>query len=157
MQWIKKGERNTKFFHKSTIAHRANNRITKLIDPQGTEKNTHEKMEDVLVQQFQSIAEENMAERSHFTKRFTQHIPKLVTKEDNHNLNRPVSEEEVNEVIKEMHNGKALGPDCFNVDFFKSCWKIFKHDILELVEESRNSKLGLRVINESFIALIPKK
>ena len=53
-------------------------------------------------------------------------------------------EEEVNEVIKEMHNGKAPGPDGFNIDFFKTCWEIVKHDILAMVEDSRNSKTILR-------------
>ena len=30
VQWIKEGERNTKLFQKSTIAHRNNNKIVKL-------------------------------------------------------------------------------------------------------------------------------
>lgn len=83
-------------------------------------------------------------------------IPKLVAREDNYNLNRPVTEEELEEVIIEIHNGKAPGPDGFNVDFFKTCWRIVKHDILEVMEDSRSSKIVLRVLNESFIALIPK-
>ena len=33
VQWNKEGERNTKFFHKSTMEHRAHNRIAKLMDP----------------------------------------------------------------------------------------------------------------------------
>lgn len=35
VQGIKEWERNTKFFHRSTIAHRNNNRIVKLTDQQG--------------------------------------------------------------------------------------------------------------------------
>ena len=56
-----------------------------------------------------------------------------------------------------MHNGKAPGSDGFNVDFFKKCWRIVKHDILEVVEYSCKSKKVLRALNESFIALIPKQ
>ncbi len=114
-------------------------------------------MESVLVQHFQSIAEETIVDRSQFIKSFTKNIPNLVTREDNYNLNRPVMEEEVNEVIKEMHNGKALGPDGFNVDFFKTCWEIVKYDILDMVKDSRKSKIVLREINEYFIALVPKQ
>lgn len=114
-------------------------------------------MEYVLVQHFNNIAEETIANRSQFTKSFTQHIPKLVTREDNYNLNRPVTEEEVNEVIKEMHSGKTPNPDGFNVDFFKTCWEIVKHDILDVVEDLRKSRTVLRELNESFIALIPKQ
>ena len=121
VQWIKEGERNTKFFHRSTIAHRNNNRIVKLTDQHGIERNTHEEMEKVLLQHFQKIAEEASEDRYQFTEKFTQYIHKLVTREDNYNLNRPMNEDEVNEAIKEMQNGKAPGRDGFNVNFFKAC------------------------------------
>lgn len=63
-------------------------------------------------------------------------------------------EEEVSEVINEMQNGKAPCPDGLNVDFFKVCWETIKHDILEVVEDSRRSKKVLKALNTSFIALI---
>jgi len=137
------------------MEHKAHNRITKLIDPQGIDEDTHKETEVVLVQHFQSIAKETMVGRSQFTKSFTQHIPKLVTREDNYNFNRPVTEEDVNEVIEEMHNCKAPGLDCFNVEFFKTCWEIIKYDILDVVD-SRESKIVMRALNELFISLIPK-
>ena len=80
----------------------------------------------------------------------------MVSREDNCNLNRSVTEKEVSEVLKEMQNGKALGPDGLNVDFFKSCWNIVKRDIVEMVEDSRQNKTILKALNTSFIALIPK-
>eukprot|EP00253_Pinus_taeda_P023715 PITA_23715 len=70
--------------------------------------------------------------------RFTQYIPKLVTREDNFNLNRPVIEEEIEEVVKEMQNGKAPGQDGFNVEFFKAYWRIVKPNILEEKATSPN-------------------
>ena len=94
-------------------------------------------MESILVQHFSNIAKEPLEDRSRFIDKFTQHIPKLVTSEDNHNLNRPVSKEEVSEVIKEMQSGKALDPYGFNVDFFKAYWDTIKQDILEVVEDKR--------------------
>ena len=78
-------------------------------------------MESALVQHFQSIAKEPLLDISLFINNFTNYIPKLVTREDNYNLNRPVTEEEVRVVINEMQNGKAPGPDGFKVDFFKAC------------------------------------
>lgn len=77
--------------------------------------------------------------------------------EDNFNLNRPVTEEEINEFLKEMKNGKALGPDGFNVDFFKACWNIVKQDVLNVVEDSKRKKTILKALNTSFISLIPKQ
>eukprot|EP00253_Pinus_taeda_P004744 PITA_04744 len=130
VQWLKEGDRNTRFFHSSTLEHRSHNRISTIKDSR---------------------------DRSQFISDFTKHIPKLVTREDNYNLNRPVNEEEVSEVIKEMQNRKAPGLDGFNVDFFKACWSIVKQDILNVVEDSRNNRTILKAFNTAFISLIPKQ
>lgn len=157
VQWLKEGERNTQFLHKSTMDRRSRNRVSKIKDSQGNQLNTHKEIEVALVQHFQGIAEEPLLDRSQFINEFIKHIPKLVTREDNYNLNRPVNEEEVNGVIKEMQKGKVLGLDGFNVDFFKACWGIVKHGIIDVVEDSRKNKTILKALNTSFISLIPKQ
>lgn len=156
-QWIKELERNIKFFNKSTMTHRAHNKITKLKDSQGIELGSHKDMESTLVQHFSNIAKEPLEYRSRFIDKFTMHIPKLFTSEDNHNPNRPVSEEEVSEVIKEMQSEEAPSPDCFNVDLFKACWDTVKQDILEVVEDTRQHKKVFKALNATFISVIPKK
>ena len=103
------------------MANRAFNRISVIRDKKGDMHNTHKEIEKVLVKHFQDIARENIPDREDSIKEITRYIPKLVSREDNFNLNKPVSEEEVSEVLKDMQNGKAPGPDGFNVDFFKAC------------------------------------
>jgi len=66
-------------------------------------------------------------------------------------------EEEIDQVLPEMPNGKALGPDGFTVEFFKSCWEFVKHDIYRVVEDSRWSTSILKVLNATMITLIPKE
>lgn len=97
-----------------------------------------------------------MEERSRFIWKITQYIPIFITNEDNHNLNMPVSEEDVSEVIKEMQNEKEVGLDGFNVDFFKAYRDTVKLNILKVVEDSRQHKRVLKALNTTFIALIPK-
>eukprot|EP00253_Pinus_taeda_P028919 PITA_28919 len=155
VQWLKEGECNTNFFHSSTIANRTRNRLSSIKDEDGQIHQSHENIEVVLVRHFR--AQENILVREPFIKDFTKHIPKLVSREDNCNLNRPVSEKEVSEVLKEMQNGKAPGPNGFNVDFFKVCWNIIKKDIVRVVEDSRLNRTILKALNTSFIALIPKQ
>ena len=87
----------------------------------------------------------------------TKHIPKLVTREDNFNLVRTVTEEEVSDFIKEIQNGKATGLDVFNVNFFKACWHIVKKSILIVMEDSKMNKTILKALNTSFISLIHKQ
>eukprot|EP00253_Pinus_taeda_P036049 PITA_36049 len=156
VRWIKEGESNTKFFHESTLSHRSHNKILELKGSKGKELATHKEMEYVLVQHFLCIAMEPLLDRSQFINKFTRYIPKLVIREDNHNLNRPVSEYDVSEVINEMKNQKAPSPDGFNVEFFEACWKTIKQDILEVVEDSRRSRSVWKALNASFIALIPR-
>ena len=86
------------------MEHRSHNKISMIKDSRGQLLNTHKDIKAVLVQHFQSIAEEPILDRSQFIRDFTKHIPKLVTREDNYNLNRPVNEEEVSEVIKELQD-----------------------------------------------------
>eukprot|EP00253_Pinus_taeda_P022189 PITA_22189 len=129
VQWLKEGKRNTRFFHTSTMANKAHNRISSIKD----------------------------ADIEQLIKDISRHIPKLVPRENNFNLNRPVTEEEACEVLKDMQNGKAPSLDGFNVDFFKACWNIVKQDILNVVEDSRSNKTILKVLNTSFISLIPKQ
>ena len=119
-------------------------------------QNTHKNIEAMLVQYFQNITRENNPDRDQSIKEITRHIPKLVSREENFNLKRPVTEEEFSKVLKDMKNYKTPGSDDFNVDFFKVCWHIVKHDILNVVEDSRGRKTILKAPNTSFISLIPK-
>jgi len=56
VQWLKEGERNTRFFHRSTMVNRAHNRISSIKDEEGNWVNSHEEIEAVLVYHFRGIA-----------------------------------------------------------------------------------------------------
>jgi len=156
VQWLKEGERNTRFFHRSTVVNRAHNKISSIKDEGGNLLHSHEEIEPVLLQHFRGIAQESCSDREQSIRVISRHIHKPVSKEDNFNVNRPVSKEEISEVLKEMKNGKAPGPDGFNVDFFKACWNIVKQDVVNVVEDSSRDKTILKVLNTTFISLIPK-
>eukprot|EP00253_Pinus_taeda_P006614 PITA_06614 len=73
------------------------------------------------------IKNENNRDRDQYIKEIIKNIPRMVSREDNFNLNKPITEAEV-----------SMG-------------------ILEVVEDSRRSKSILKVLNNSFISLIPKQ
>ena len=80
----------------------------------------------------------------------------MVIEEHNANLCKPISKEEVDQVIQEMPNGKAPGPNGFTVEFFKACWDVVKYDIYGIVEESRCSTSILKSLHAMMISMIPK-
>jgi len=73
-----------------------------------------------MVQHFRGITNENNLDRDQHIKEIINNIPRMVTREENFNLNKPITKAKVSTVIKDMQNGKAPSPDGFNVDFFKA-------------------------------------
>jgi hypothetical protein len=61
----------------------------------------------------------------------------MVNENHNETLKRPVTMEEVEQVIWEMPKGKYRGPDGFTVDLYQVCWSVINNEVWEVVEDSR--------------------
>ena len=61
---------------------------------------------------------------------FLFNIPKLVGHEDNVDLVKPFSDQEVVDVIWSMEPDIAPGMDEFSIHFYRACWYIIKLDLL---------------------------
>jgi ATP phosphoribosyltransferase len=79
------------------------------MDQDGMERESHKEIEYTLVNHFEGIAHEPNHDRNEAMQRITQHIHSLVTEEQNVNLNKPITKEEIDQVVREMPNGKAPG------------------------------------------------
>ena len=65
--------------------------------------------------------------------------------------------EEIKEVVDDMEDDRAPGPDGYNANFIKACWGIIKNDLFKMVSKSqRCDKIGGST-NSTFLALIPKE
>eukprot|EP00253_Pinus_taeda_P012441 PITA_12441 len=155
--WLKEGEQNSKFFHRSTLDDRNTNKILNLKNASGDTLHNHREISSLLTAHFKLIAQELPIDRTDAINSLTQSIPKVVTKDQNLALLKEISMEEVEEAVKIMPNDKAPGPDGFTINFFKACWQTIKTKIWEVVEESRRSRTILKSINSTFLALIPKE
>jgi hypothetical protein len=99
IRWLKEGEWNTKFFHRTTMARRAHNKILKIKDRDGIERESHKEIETTLVNHFHGITQEPNQDRTKAIQRIIQHTPHLVTEEQNNNLNKPIVKEEIDQVL----------------------------------------------------------
>lgn len=73
-------------------------------------------------------------------------------------LEVPFSEEEFWDSIQGLPSDKAPGPNGFTGRFYKVCWSIIKHDLLEaLADIFRGHVTKFRLLNSAFISLLPKK
>jgi hypothetical protein len=107
VQWLKEGERNTKFFHKAMVHHRYINRITQLEDAQGNPIREHNQIVEELNTYYKELLTETNEDREEAIQKITRHIPSLVTQEKNEALMRPITQEEVDHAVKEMPSESA--------------------------------------------------
>ena len=66
-------------------------------------------------------------------------------------------EEEVKKAVFDCDGNKSPGPDGFTLAFFQECWEEFKTDVMSVMHDFHSSRVVNRGVNETYIALIPKK
>jgi hypothetical protein len=64
---------------------------------------------------------------------------------------------ELHSIIKNMRNNASPGPDGLNAAFYKSVWHWIADDVYSVVREFYTSTFLHSDLNQTFIALIPKK
>jgi hypothetical protein len=89
--------------------------------------------------------------------KITGHIPSLITKEHNETLMRLITQEEVDQAVKEMPLGKDPWPDGYTTNVFHYCWPMIRVEVWKVVEESRTSGQVLSAFNATFLTFIPKE
>ena len=97
----------------------------------------------------EDVPQENMEE-------MVRDIPTLISPEDSHFLESPITEEEIKKAIWTLHPDKALGPDGFPIRFYRLFWSLIKKDLLCLISYMSKGKMG-GATNSTFLALIPKE
>nr|GEW81847.1 RNA-directed DNA polymerase, eukaryota [Tanacetum cinerariifolium] len=88
----------------------------------------------------------------HFSTRFTN----TLSLEQQDDLERIVSLDEIKRTVWDCGINKSTGPDGFTFEFFHRYWKVLEQDIVAVVVEFFASGTFPRGCNPSFIALIPK-
>jgi hypothetical protein len=79
-----------------------------------------------------------------------------VTIEDNQDLIKPFSKNEIKEALFQMEKNKVVGPDNVPVEFYQTCWEIIKKDIIEMFDDLHQGKLEVNRINDGTITLLAK-
>ena len=116
VQWLKEGDKNTKFFQRTANAHRRNNQIESMKHGDQHWKSESE-IRDGVVDFYKGLYSEREAWR-----------PVLGGVEFNTidsaealQLEGPFSEEEVETALNQMSGDKAPGPDGYTIAFYKHC------------------------------------
>nr|KYP61675.1 Transposon TX1 uncharacterized [Cajanus cajan] len=151
VQWLREGDVNSKYFHRSIARHRKSNEIRCLdFDGELVEEKTHmhRKVKDFFERHFR---ESNKARPRLGEWRFSS-----LSEGERFFLETPFSETEIKEAVWSCDGNKCPGPDGFNLRFIKEFWDTLKEDFVGFFDEFFvNGKL-VKGVNNSFITLIPK-
>ena len=97
----------------------------------------HHEIEATLLNHFNNMMEEPQIDRMMVQDEVLSNIPRLITTEQNQLLTRTIEMMELEEVVKQLKDNKAPGPDGFTTNFFHTCWDTIKEEVLAIVENYR--------------------
>lgn len=131
VQWLKEGDKNTQFFHASTIQRRKRNRIEEIEKERGGWCNTDEaivyEISDYYFKLFTSEDSRDWEDKLNW-------IPPTITESMNSNLIKPVNEWEIKAALFSMNPNKAPGMDGMTSLFFQTFWHIVQNGICKAVK-----------------------
>ncbi|KAL8091333.1 hypothetical protein AgCh_033807 [Apium graveolens] len=152
VHWLKVGDQNSKFFHKSLQARRFKKTILEISDEEGNVLQG-EGMVSHFVDYYRNLlGKKDYCDRCVGLDSFAKRLDYAAAND----LVREVSSEEIKEVIFHMGDDKASGPDGYSALFFKKAWVIIGEDVCQAVKEFFVSGKLLKEVNATLIALIPK-
>lgn len=121
MKWFRDGDRNTKFFHSFVKGRRKKLHIGEIYTNAGEVVKTNEQIGAAAVDFFRDQFKETDVMSC---SEMLNNIPELVIQEQNEEMIRIPSSEEVKAVVNELNGDSTSGPNGFSGTFFQESWEI---------------------------------
>ncbi|WZY80122.1 hypothetical protein YC2023_026506 [Brassica napus] len=153
IQWLKKGDRNTGFFHAATRKRRALNNLSVIEKENGEEVFEEAQISSVIADYYTEMFTTNS--NSDFSLVQACLVNKI-TPEMNSRLIEIPSDKEIEEAARSINGGKAPGPDGFSAKFYHSYWHIIGKDVITDVRSFFVTGIIHPQQNETHVRLIPK-
>lgn len=157
LKWLKEGDSNTRFFHKTVKSNLSRNIIHHLRLEDNTKVTEVAQLKSMVEQfYFNLLGSPNTAVDPYSVDTIRSLHPfrcgaPLATK-----LSRLPSSQEIKEAVFSLPDNKAPGPDGFSAEFFTSAWDVVGNDLVYAVQDFFGSSSLLRQANTTSICLIPK-
>nr|TKR98075.1 hypothetical protein D5086_0000206760 [Populus alba] len=121
INWLKLGDRNTKFFHNSLLQRQVRNQIHSLQNSTGSVITDQQEMGNLASTYYQQLLSEPQPP---FPGSVQHLFPNLISETSSLSMNLPITDEDIKAVLFSIPDNKSLGPDGYNSYFFKHCWSI---------------------------------
>lgn len=153
-KWFAHGDRNTKFFHTSTVIRRRRNRIEMLKNDDGQWISNGPELEKLAVGYFKRLYSLDDVEQ------VVDSLPQRgfveLSHEDKAELSKPFAAREVENAVRSMGKFKAPGPDGYQPVFYQQSWDVVGDSVLRFVMAFFSTGELPENTNDALVVLIGK-
>lgn len=151
--WLKDGDTNSNFFHKSVRRRQQANQLTRLKNGNGVWVEEGIELDSLITTYFHDLFSSNVE----YMNAVVDCVKPLITNSHNATLNRAVSAQEVKKSMFDMKPDKSPEPNGLNPGFFQHFWDILGNAIHSFCSEFFLTGKLPTSLNSTHIVLIPKK
>ena len=153
IQWLKLGDQNSKFFHKTVKSRNSRNTMKSITLENGCRIEDPASIKQEFVNHFQSVLGSNMQDPTPVE----YNVDGLVWSSEHLDiLNSRITHEEIKRSMFSIDSTKAPGPDEFSSLFFKRAWSIIGSEVCDAIADFFSTGCLLHEINCTILALVPK-
>ena len=153
-RWLLHGDLNTSYFHKISNGRKRKNMLHSLEDNGTLVEGTDNRLQ-IATDYYKNLfgpAPGNVFSISH--ELWSQ--DEVLCEDDNIDLTRPFSVDEVKNALFSMDTNRAPGPDNIPTEFYQHCWEVVQHDIMNIFYHFHAGSLDVQRLNYGVITLLPK-
>ena len=153
IDWLRNGDRNTKFFQNRAKWRARRNKVKRLIDAAGCSHGDSKVMGGMATSFFENLfTRDDSLDPQPVLSLFEE----KVSQEMNNRLCAEFTEKEISDSLFQMGPLKAPGKDGFPARFFQKNWAVMKEEIVMAVREFFRTSNMPQGVNDTVIVLIPK-
>ena len=132
IQWLKSGDQNSNFFHKTVKSRNSRNSIKSITLENGYRSEDPDTIRQEVVKHFQSVLGSNLQDSVNDA----YHMDGLVWSSEHLDiLNSKITHEDIKNALFSIDDTKAPGPDGFSSLFFKMAWSIVECEVSAAVAD----------------------
>ncbi|KAK2649996.1 hypothetical protein Ddye_017485 [Dipteronia dyeriana] len=155
IDWLKVGDKNTRFFHRKASARKVRNEILGLYDENGKWCVGDKDMEQIIVGYFSRLFTSNSQFRIEVDQVLSSVKPRLSQRSSDF-LDKLFTPEEIRCAVFDMAATKALGSNGLPAMFYQKYWGIVGGGVVSASLKCLNEGASIRHVNETIVCLIPK-
>ena len=155
VNWLIQGDRNTAFYHVSTLVRRKRNQIRAIKNYMGEWISDENEVKEFMRRGFSDVYTSSLCLVPRQPPSVSQWQIRL-SNEDRDSISGGVTEEEIKTALWSLKAFKAPGPDGLHAGFYQRFWLIVGKSVIEEVQRVFRERKIPTYLNQTHIALIPK-